>query len=169
MAKMTWEGRLEAKKVTIVSSVIFLLALALVGWQRPDVAAVRFLGDYPRNREPGWSEEAQGLANDNDAWYIAQKDRLWRIPVERDLNAGVSPQTPGVRTAVIPQVLRHQGYNHFGDPDCFEGKLFVPLEGSEPCKIAVFRAQDLSFLSAADLTALVEGEPENKTTLLGAL
>jgi len=112
-----------------------------------------FLGDYPRDREPGWSEDCQGLANDDDNWFITQMERIWKFPVSHDLNRSVSGPDPaaGISLATIPRALRSQGYNHFGDPDVHEGRLFVPLEPTQPCKIVVFSAQTLAYLGAADL------------------
>jgi len=116
-----------------------------------------FLGDYPRDREPGWSEECQGIANDDDSWYISQRFTLWKFPRRFDLNTGVSGADParGIRTAEIPRFLRDRAYDHFGDPDYYQGRLFVPLEGSaghsRPCQLLVFDARTLRYLSAADM------------------
>ena len=48
----------------------------------------------------------------------------------------------------IPDSLKRVGYNHFGDLDQYGGFLFIPLEGSQTPRIAVFRAHDLSFVGS---------------------
>lgn len=55
------------------------------------------------------------------------------------------PPLPEVKLEGIPQELKDDGYDHFGDPDEVGGFLFVPMEGGEPA-IAVFRASDLVYL-----------------------
>lgn len=121
-------------------------------------AETRFLGDYPKDREPGWSSECQGVTHDDSFWYITQKDRLWKFPVSFDLNRDVWPAVKSgmVKYVGIPDILRNQGYNHFGDLDYFKGYLFIPVEEKDyrkPAKIAVFRAQDLTFVAEANLDA----------------
>jgi len=106
-----------------------------------------FLNDYPRNRDIGWSDDCQGLANSDTHWYIAQMTKLWKFPVSYDLNAS----TAGAVTANLAAALARAGYNHFGDPDFRSGYLFVPLEGRQPCKIVVFDG-NLRMLASADLT-----------------
>ena len=112
---------------------------------------IKFINDYPGNRNFSWSENTQGIANDDANWYVSQSGRLWKIPFTTDINSSISPTSANIKTVVIPQSLKDMGFNHFGDLDCFDGKLFVPIEGTQPCKIAVFRASDLSFLAAADM------------------
>jgi hypothetical protein len=113
-----------------------------------------YLGNYPSHRSPGWSNELQGLAHDLQNWFITQKDTLWKFPVSHDLNRGVSKTTPppGVRWSGIPPSLKQAGYDHFGDLDQYGGFLFIPLEGSQTPRIAVFRAYNLSFVGSFRLT-----------------
>lgn len=111
---------------------------------------IEYLGNYPSHRSPGWSNELQGLAHDLQNWFITQKDTLWKFPVSHDLNRGVSKATPppGVRWSGIPASLKQAGYNHFGDLDQYGGFLFIPLEGSQTPRIAVFRTYNLSFVGS---------------------
>ena len=92
---------------------------------------IEYLGNYPSHRNPGWSNELQGLAHDLQNWFITQKDTLCKFP-SHDLNREVSKATPppGVRWAGIPPAMKQAGYDHFGDLDQYGGFLFIPLEGS---------------------------------------
>jgi hypothetical protein len=40
-----------------------------------------FLGDYPQNREPGWSEECQGVTHDRSHWFITESCGSSRCPM----------------------------------------------------------------------------------------
>lgn len=103
--------------------------------------------DYPFDREPGWSDELNGVTHDADSWFVAQKHRLLKFPVGHDLNA--AGLAPGAPSAGIPV----PGYDHFGDPDCHAGVVYVPLEGGQPPMVAAFAADTLRFLGAGALTA----------------
>jgi hypothetical protein len=112
-----------------------------------------FLGDYPGDREPGWSEECQGIAHDEDSWYISQRFKLWKFPVDFDLNRQVNEPDDFV-TADIPRGLRENNYDHFGDPEVYEGKLYIPLEDSNErhiARILVYNARNLRYLTSAEL------------------
>ncbi|MDH4194826.1 MAG: hypothetical protein OEV70_11830, partial [Nitrospirota bacterium] len=111
---------------------------------------IEYRGNYPSHRSPGWSSELQGLAHDNQNWFITQKSRLWKFPLTHDLNRQLSGPDPakGILAVGIPDSLKRVGYNHFGDLDQNGGFLFIPLEGSQTPRIAVFRAHDLSFVGS---------------------
>ena len=57
----------------------------------------KHISDYPFDRETGWSEELQGVTHDDDDWYITQKDRLWKISVEVNLNSTIDGADPEVK------------------------------------------------------------------------
>lgn len=42
-------------------------------------APYRFIGDYPGDANPGWHENVQGLAHDDDHWYITTTLEIWKI------------------------------------------------------------------------------------------
>jgi hypothetical protein len=98
-----------------------------------------FLGNYPNELNSNWSDETQGVTHDTTHWYISQKPRIWKVPVSRDLNQSFN----GLLSAEIPQVLKNQSANHFGDLDYFQGELFVPLEGMTIPHVVVFDANTL--------------------------
>ena len=56
----------------------------------PAREAHQYLGNYPGNRENGWSDEAQGVAHDDGHWFFTQKDWLLKFPVDFDLNTGIA-------------------------------------------------------------------------------
>ncbi len=118
-----------------------------------------YLGNNPKEKEPGWNEEAQGVAHDDTHWYFSQnnvtsfvtfpvlrvrKGRLWRIPATRDLAADVSCDSAGVSCLRLEDTeLGDRGYNHFGDIDWHDGFLFVGLDGPDlPPLVVVFAGDD---------------------------
>lgn len=126
----------------------------------PDVLRVEYLGNYPSDRQTGWSEGLQGVAHDQNHWFFTQKDRIWKFPVTHDLNQTVKLGSlpVGVRSAAIPRSLSSQGYDHFGDLVAYQGYLFIPLEAEEGANnerplLAVFRADNLAFTGSAPLPA----------------
>ena len=92
----------------------------------------KYLGTYPDDTHPGWHDEAQGLAHDRNNWFITQRDTLWKVPVEVDLNH-IFPRRRGVRRSSIADYPPLSPFNHFGDPDYLEvdgrGYVVVPMQG----------------------------------------
>lgn len=111
---------------------------------------ITYLGQMPRDKQTNWSEECQGLTHDQDSWYIAQKTRLWRTPVGRRLNQDLDES----QSRGIPDDLKNKGFDHIGDLDHFDERLFAPLEDLDrhnPPRVGVFAAGDLAFLGSAAL------------------
>lgn len=111
--------------------------------------ATFFRGNHPNI--PTWfSDDMQGIAHDDNNWYLTQKDTLWKWPLSIDLALQI-PNLPPSTAVPIPDVLTALGYDHFGDLDQFGGYLFVPLQGEPgvgvPPAVAVFNASDLSYRS----------------------
>jgi hypothetical protein len=114
-----------------------------------------YLGNYPDERQDDWTAECQGVTHDRDHWFITQKGSVWRVPIGKDLRDHLKDGVDGVRRRPIPL----GGYDHFGDPDCHDGLLYIPLEGKRRIfgfvtvprvpRIAAFRASDLQFLWSA--------------------
>ncbi len=117
-----------------------------------------FLGDYPRDREPGWSDECQGVTHDEKYWYITQKGTLWKFPVTFNLNEGITrtKREKGIWNVDIPRFLRDEGYNHFSHPDYHNGRLYIPLEGRQPCKIVVFEPERLNYVAEGNLDTAIQ-------------
>lgn len=68
----------------------------------------------------------------------------------RRLNQDIAAPSAG-----IPSALARLGYDHIGDLDHHDGRLFAPLENNAEPKLAarlgVFRASDLSFVGSAEI------------------
>lgn len=151
--------------MTAATALVFAVGLIAVQQSAAQECSQHtLLGDRPAAGNPGWHEEAQGLAHDSDYWYVTQNrehldPRMWRIPVTHDLGAGVACGDAGVSchdwfdSGLMPP------YNHYGDPDFYEfngrGYVLVPIEcGGDDCSdappngVAIFRAdKTLEFLA----------------------
>ena len=104
--------------------------------------------EYPFNSSPGYTKKLQGVAHGSSHWYMTNKAKLWKIPVHRDLGA----PAPWLLSVGIPRQLGP--YNHLGDLDYYDGRLYVPLEGSAPA-IGVFDA-DLNYITHALLPNAID-------------
>jgi hypothetical protein len=106
--------------------------------------------DYPSDASPGWTHKLNGVTHDDQYWYFAQQEKLWKVPVGHDLNAEFDDT---FLSAGIPL----EGYDHFGDIDYNEGLVYVPIEGHNhepqlPAVVAIFD-QNLQFRGSVRLTA----------------
>jgi hypothetical protein len=97
--------------------------------------------EYPFKSSPGYTHKLQGVAHDSSHWYMTNRAKLRKIPVHRDLG---DPAAGSISVGIPPQLA---AYNHLGDLDYYDGRLYVPLEGSAPA-IGVFDA-DLNYLTHA--------------------
>jgi len=115
-----------------------------------------FLGHYPV-AETSWSHDVQGVAHDDNNWFITNTDFIWKIPVERDLNS-VSASSPGVIRRTLSSYPALAGYAHCGDPDVHRvgatDYLIVPIEAPNatctsglPGGVAILRCFDLSYVA----------------------
>lgn len=88
-----------------------------------------YLYSYPHERDSlGWNQEAQGIAHDDNYWYITDNgyvithgdEHLWKIPVEHDLtqNAHNHPNTCVATLKDIPEL--YPEWDHFGDVDHYK-------------------------------------------------
>lgn len=146
----------------VAGQVCCLLTPGLGNASEPYEAYYRYIYESPKGKENGWSDNGDGLTHDPDHWFITQRDMLWKIPVTHGLNevdcgdAGVACQ----RFDDWP-TLRANGFCHMGDPEYYQGFLFVPMEGgdfdgcpdqSATCPaVAVFSADDLRYIDFACL------------------
>ena len=109
--------------------------------------AIYYRGDYPSTDAAFWTEDVQGIAHDQNNWFIAQHYSINRIALTRALG---SVTTGDSTVSGIPSQM--PGYNHFGDLDQANGYVYVPVQGSpNPPAVAVFRASDLGFVNWATL------------------
>jgi hypothetical protein len=127
-------------------------------WSQDFESYYLYLGDYPREANTGWHEEAQGVTHDDDNWFITQDVALWKIPVTHNLWS-VSPIDPGVlkKTFADYPNLTNAGYGGFGDLDYYKyngiGYLAIGLSSATlPPAVGIFKASDLSYVAHAQLT-----------------
>lgn len=99
-----------------------------------------YLGEYPKDRHTGWSDKLQGVCHDADHWYFSQTLRIFRIPIAFDLNKAVNPDT--LPHTGMPPELADLGFKHFGDFDCVDQVLHVPVEGGSHPIVALFTVDD---------------------------
>lgn len=105
--------------------------------------------EYPFDGAYDYTEDIQGVAHSHDGhWYITRQYAAYKLPVGRPL--GASWQATAVTG--IPAPLG--AYNHMGDADFYNGRLYVPMEGSTPA-IAVFDS-DLNYLTHTFIPGAVD-------------
>ncbi|MDJ0798168.1 MAG: hypothetical protein QNJ51_15335 [Calothrix sp. MO_167.B12] len=116
------------------------------------ISRIKYLGNFPSDRNNGWSEKLNGVANDAKNWFFTQEKQLWKFPISHNLNKKVTRSQPraGILKTGIPNALR--GYNHYGDLDQYRGFLFIPVEGKGKIpRIAVFKASNLAYVDSYPL------------------
>ena len=104
-----------------------------------------YLGNYPSDREPGWSDELQGVCHDDSNWFFTQKGKIWKFPLKFDLDKSCKKADPS------KGILNNNYGYRLGDIDCYNGYLFVPVSGNGSPYIAVFRASNLSYVARTRL------------------
>ena len=87
------------------------LPAEVFGRSRGVLPAFEKSSEYPYDSSPGYSHKLQGVAHDSSQWYMTNRAKLWKIPVNRDLGV---PEAWS-KSARIPSQLR--GYDHLGDLD----------------------------------------------------
>lgn len=111
-------------------------------------AAYWYLGNTPNEMTAGWTQDVNGIASDEyNSWLITNADLIFKFPINHISNNNYT------KSAVMPPALRDRGCDHYGDPDAFNGYLFVPVTGCDgPWPLlAVFRASDLSLVCYDEL------------------
>jgi hypothetical protein len=89
-------------------------------------------GDYPKDRSANILSRCQGVTHDDLYWYFSTAERLYRFPVDVDLNKITDNES--LHFGAIPANLSGEGYDHLGalcfhqDPGDKNGYLYVPLE-----------------------------------------
>lgn len=112
---------------------------------------------YPDQGDAGWTEELNGVTHDGNAWFFTSnrddKPELWRFRETHDLDHDVDRGHPGsaIKWRHLPSSL--QANEHAGGIDHYQGRVYVPLQPAQPRTIAVFNADDLSFVGAAPLAS----------------
>ena len=120
------------------------------------ITASYSMGNGPNNDGHGttaeWTRKPQGLANDGTYWYFTETKKLRKYR----MSDNVANALPVAGPVGIPSQLEDLGCNHFGDPDFYNGYIFIPVEGGNGTQcgtqpvVAVFDT-DLNFLNYDDL------------------
>lgn len=130
--------------------------------------------DYPKDREPGWSDDLQGVTHDENTWYFTQSGILWMFPVERDLNSAVTGTVlfpilgddglvghePRIFGLTLSQKLKDLGCYHLGDCDYDQGRVYIPVEGSQPPLVVSFMVKNRNINSNAKDVAFLTHQTE---------
>ena len=143
--------------------------------------------DYPKDREPGWSDNLQGVTHDNSSWYFTQTGILWRFPAGRDLNStlkptliapiigdegaisfadtdagAVSPIVAGVVGLTLSDKLKQLGCYHLGACNYYQGMVYVPIEGSTPPLVVAIQVSESSILCDTKNVAPLTNQAANQ-------
>ncbi len=130
-------------------------------WKKESYSTVtEFISRYPSDLESNWSGDCQGLTHNETHWFVStarearrlaadKPARIWKVNLGRDLNKDFETRT----STEVPEPFKSLKYDHFGDIDYFEGKIFAPLErsGGSPIDtfLLIFDATDLHFIGSA--------------------
>jgi hypothetical protein len=109
-----------------------------------------YLGGHPQ-AETSWSNDAQGVAHDDNNWYITQTEVIWKIPVHLNLDT-VTGTTSGVFRVPLTFYSSLEGFHHTGDLVVHRHNgidyLLLPLEGpGKPGTIAVFDCATMGYIT----------------------
>jgi hypothetical protein len=120
----------------------------IVDYDRGTHAAYWYEGNDPSNRQTFWTDNAQGIAHDDDYWYITQERVLRKWHITANLSSDRD-----IQRVSMPAALAQRGCNHFGDPDAKNGYVFVPVTGcnNRIPLLAVFDASDLHLVCYDEL------------------
>lgn len=119
-----------------------------------------YIGNHPNERTNDWADNAQGVTHDAEHWYISNDGHLFKYHISTNISSNNYVKRVG-----IPQELRELTFKKFKALVYYKGFLFVPMEAKYievfdlqheedpkiPDAIAMFRADDLSYVSRVDL------------------
>lgn len=78
---------------------------------------------HPSDDDGAWSDDlVQGVTHDASNWYITSTTQVFKIPVSTDLASG----------SFSKKVRPFKSFKHLGDPEYFDGVIYVPLENGPP-------------------------------------
>ncbi|MBV1860050.1 MAG: hypothetical protein KUG77_16675 [Nannocystaceae bacterium] len=80
---------------------------------------------YPDDFQDSYTEEIQGVASDGTNWYFTNnrdsEPQLFKIPIGADLDSNSN----WGNAITLPGSLLNAGYTHVGDPDEYNGDIYV--------------------------------------------
>jgi hypothetical protein len=115
-----------------------------------------YVAGFPQE-ETNWSNDTQGVAHDDNNWFITQTGAIWKMPVGVNLRTATA-DSPGVIFHTLGFYPSLAGFEHTGDPVVYKFNgvdyLLVPLEGpGRPATIAIFNCVTLGYLAQFTLPA----------------
>lgn len=99
-----------------------------------------YIRQWPKDREMGWSEEANGVCHDANNWFFTQDGNLWKFPITHRIGDTCKSEN---RAKGIYKVRVGK---HLGDIDHYNGYIFVPVD-SDKKTIRIYRASDLTLVN----------------------
>jgi len=86
---------------------------------------------------------AQGVATDGKYWYFSYTTKLYKTTFDYQV---VSINESAIPVSLLESLVGHL-YNHIGDIEYFDGKLYVPMEDDDRNRpiVCVYDTTDLSF------------------------
>jgi len=110
---------------------------------------VAYIGNHPRGKSAlGWSEQAQGIAHDDQNWFISRNLNFYKIPATHDLDFPVSCDT--VPCSDIRDTP-FASYDHLGGLDHHRGFVCIGVHKighpEVPSILAFFGADDMELKS----------------------
>ena len=116
-----------------------------------DMPHYDYLGQYPKDRENGWSNELNGVCHDASNWYFTQDGKIWKFPVSHDLKDKCSSENAS------KGIYKYSYGHHLGDIDCYNGYLFVPVSDHGDPYVVVFSTSDIHKPLAKNVMKLPNG------------
>ncbi len=147
-------SRRSLANLSRVASVTLAGATTLCAYAQLSESYYLHVANYPLG-ETLWSNDAQGVAHDENNWFITDTELIFKIPVQHDLRT-VSLASSGVLLRDLAEYSELSGFHHIGDPVVYRfgtsDYLLVPIEGpGMPGSIAVFHCANLAYIDHASL------------------
>jgi hypothetical protein len=80
-----------------------------------------------------WTQECQGLTTDGTSWYIVSNNNSHRA-IHR---FGLDWSHTGDVVYPYTDMVDGEDKSHIGDPDCYNGKIYVPVEDTKEARVWV--------------------------------
>ena len=115
-----------------------------------------YIRQWPKDREMGWSHDANGVCHDLNNWFFSQNGNLWKFPITHRIGDTCKQEN---RAKGIYKVNPKKNLEawlgtsvseiHLGDIDYYNGYVYVPVSGKTSKAyfrvICFFRSGDLSY------------------------
>jgi len=103
-----------------------------------------------------FSRQLQGLCHDGDSVYVVQRYRVWKITKDQ-LAHLKKVRHDDLLSSPIPKKFALRGFDHMGDCDASNGRVFIAMDGGSPAKVLILDARTLEVLAAPDIPSTQKG------------